>query len=96
MPPEQWRVLDQAHRKRNLAEYEGEVDVDAELLAAMIRVTRELLARLAYAIGAGITFGHASCLKSLGQNTAAWGSAQRISPVKLNATLRRIGTPEAK
>ena len=28
LPPEQWRVLDQAHRKRNLAEYEGEMDVD--------------------------------------------------------------------
>ena len=26
LPPEQWRVLDQAHRKRNLAEYEGEMD----------------------------------------------------------------------
>ena len=24
LPAEQWRVLDQAHRKRNLAEYEGE------------------------------------------------------------------------
>jgi len=23
---EQWRVLDPAHRKRNLAQYEGEVD----------------------------------------------------------------------
>ncbi len=36
--PEQWRVLDQAHRKRNLAEYEGDIDVDDELLEALIRV----------------------------------------------------------
>ena len=27
LPPERWRVLDEAHRKRNLAEYEGELDV---------------------------------------------------------------------
>jgi len=36
----QWRVLDQAHRKRNLAEYEGELDVDEALVEALIRVTR--------------------------------------------------------
>src|ERR1700674_3064701 len=29
LPPEQWRVLDQAHRKRNLAEYEGDLYIDA-------------------------------------------------------------------
>ncbi len=34
----QWRVLDQAHRKRNLAEYEGDMDVDDQLLEALIRV----------------------------------------------------------
>ena len=34
---EQWRVLDQAHRKRNIAEYEGEVDVDENLVDALIR-----------------------------------------------------------
>ncbi len=28
LPNEQWRVLDQAHRKRNLAEYEGDVELD--------------------------------------------------------------------
>lgn len=41
-PPEQWRVLDQAHRKRNLAEYEGELDVDRTLLEAVIRVTNDV------------------------------------------------------
>ena len=35
---EKWRVLDQAHRKRNLAEYEGDIDVDDQLLDALIRV----------------------------------------------------------
>jgi len=38
LPSEQWRVLDQAHRKRNLAEYEGDLDVDGQLVEAMLRV----------------------------------------------------------
>ncbi len=44
--PEQWRVLDQAHRKRNLAEYEGEIDVDNELLEALIRIADLIAAKL--------------------------------------------------
>lgn len=46
LPSEQWRVLDQAHRRRNLAEYEGEVDVDEQLVAALVRVAREVARRL--------------------------------------------------
>lgn len=46
LPPEQWRVLDQAHRKRNLAEYEGTTDIDEQLVAAMLRVTQEVTKRL--------------------------------------------------
>lgn len=46
LPAEQWRVLDEAHRKRNLAEYEGEVEVDRALLAALLRVTGEVEARV--------------------------------------------------
>jgi len=47
LPNEQWRVLDQAHRKRNLAEYEGEMDVDEQLVGAMLRVAREVEQRAA-------------------------------------------------
>ncbi len=47
LPDEQWRVLEQAHRKRNLAEYEGDVDVDAALVEAIIRVTHEVEERVA-------------------------------------------------
>ena len=43
---EQWRVLDQAHRKRNLAEYEGDIDVDDQLLDALIRVADTIAAKL--------------------------------------------------
>jgi hypothetical protein len=46
LPAEQWRVLDQAHRKRNLAEYEGITDVDEQLVAALLRVTREVAERV--------------------------------------------------
>ncbi len=44
--PEQWRVLDQAHRKRNLAEYEGDIDVDDQLLGALIRVVELIAGKL--------------------------------------------------
>jgi len=40
----QWRVLDQAHRKRNLAEYEGDLDVDEALVEALLRVTQTVAA----------------------------------------------------
>ncbi len=45
-------MLDQAHRKRNLAEYEGETDVDEQLVAAMLRVAREVEERVATLIEA--------------------------------------------
>jgi hypothetical protein len=46
LPNEQWRVLDQAHRKRNLAEYEGDIDVDEQLIAALLRVAQEVARRV--------------------------------------------------
>ena len=41
-PNEKWRVLDQAHRKRNIAEYEGAADLDESLVEALIRATEEV------------------------------------------------------
>ena len=46
IPFEKRRVLDEAHRRRNLAEYEGSIDVDEALVAAVIRVTGELASRI--------------------------------------------------
>ena len=46
LPQEQWRVLDQAHRKRNLAEYEGEVDLEEQLVASLLRIAREVATRV--------------------------------------------------
>ena len=49
---EKWRVLDEAHRRRNLAEYEGTIDVDESLVEALIRVTEDVASRVS-AIRAG-------------------------------------------
>ena len=43
---EQWRVLSEAHRKRNLAEYEGDINVAEPLIEAMIRVAQEIADRV--------------------------------------------------
>jgi hypothetical protein len=47
LPPEQWRVLDAAHRKRNVVEYEGVGDIDEQTTNAVIRVAAEMRDRLA-------------------------------------------------
>jgi len=39
----QWRVLDACHNRRNLAEYEGHLDIDAQLLTELIELAHELL-----------------------------------------------------
>ena len=41
-PNENWRVLDNAHRLRNIAEYEGELDVNEALLESLIRTVTKL------------------------------------------------------
>jgi hypothetical protein len=46
LPSEQGRVFHQTHRKRNLAEYEGDMDVDERLVAALLRVAREVAKRI--------------------------------------------------
>ena len=51
LPQEQWRVLDNAHRKRNLAEYEGATDIDEQLVAALLRVGQELAKRVGELVG---------------------------------------------
>jgi hypothetical protein len=40
------RVLDQCHKRRNLAEYEGHLDIDAQLLKELIVLAHELLSRV--------------------------------------------------
>ena len=38
-----WRVLDKCHKQRNLAEYEGHLEITSQLLQELINVTEELL-----------------------------------------------------
>lgn len=46
LAPEEWRVLDLAHTRRNAAEYSGNLDMDEKLLAEILRVTQRVLAKL--------------------------------------------------
>ena len=39
-----WRVLAKCHNLRNLAEYEGALDITPQLLQEMIEITQEVLA----------------------------------------------------
>lgn len=48
-----WRVLDAAHQKRNLAEYEGYLDVEESVVAEMCELTAMLLADVEALIGHG-------------------------------------------
>ncbi|GMT41172.1 MAG: hypothetical protein IEMM0001_1907 [bacterium] len=38
-----WRVLDKCHSARNLAEYEGHMEISAQLLKELIDITNELV-----------------------------------------------------
>lgn len=42
--PQQWLLLDQAHKKRNLAEYEGDLDVTASFVVELIELVTKLVA----------------------------------------------------
>lgn len=41
-----WRILDKCHKQRNLAEYEGHLEITPELLSALQEVATELLTLL--------------------------------------------------
>ncbi|MBW6477179.1 MAG: hypothetical protein K0A95_08915 [Chromatiales bacterium] len=43
MESAKWRVLDKCHKQRNLAEYEGHLEVTPQLLQELIEITKALL-----------------------------------------------------
>lgn len=47
---ERWRILDTAHRKRNLAEYEGSLDVEESTVAELCSLVAELVADVSKAV----------------------------------------------
>jgi hypothetical protein len=44
--PEIWRVLAEGHRLRNLGEYEGDIRIDARIVADMIVATTSVAAAI--------------------------------------------------
>jgi hypothetical protein len=50
-PAPRWRVLDVAHRKRNLAEYEGVLEVEESQLAELRTLATDLMADVARMVG---------------------------------------------
>lgn len=44
--PDVWRVLGKGHEKRNLGEYEGDLDIDERFVAAMIDACRAVAEKL--------------------------------------------------
>ena len=47
IPAAEWRVFDACHNRRNVAEYEGHLDIDNALLADLVRLTAELQIKVA-------------------------------------------------
>jgi hypothetical protein len=43
-PPHKWRILDAAHQKRNLAEYEGYWDIEASAITEICSLLPDLIA----------------------------------------------------
>lgn len=43
-PANRWRVLDAAHQKRNLAEYEGYLDIEESMVIEMVGLVKDLIA----------------------------------------------------
>lgn len=46
LPNDLWRILDQAHNKRNIAEYEGGVDLTEALITGIIGATDHVAKRV--------------------------------------------------
>jgi hypothetical protein len=50
-PAPRWRVLDLAHQKRNLAEYEGFLDVEESAITELCALVSDLIADVATLLG---------------------------------------------
>lgn len=52
-PAPRWRVLDAAHQKRNMAEYEGFLEVEESDIAELVALVADLIADVANLFGKG-------------------------------------------
>jgi hypothetical protein len=50
-PPSQWRVLDVAHQKRNLAEYEGFLEIEESAITELIMLAEKMISDVNQLIG---------------------------------------------
>ena len=50
-PPSQWRVLDAAHQKRNLAEYEGFLEIEESVITELIMLAEKMISDVDQLIG---------------------------------------------
>ncbi len=46
LPAEEWRVFDLCHNRRNLAEYEGHLEIEDSLLKDLLRLTNKLVEKV--------------------------------------------------
>lgn len=46
LPAEEWRIFDLCHNRRNLAEYEGHLEIEEGLLRDLLRLTNNLLEKV--------------------------------------------------
>lgn len=46
LPPEQWRVMALCHERRNVAEYEGHLEIEDRLVSDLIRVAEVALEKV--------------------------------------------------
>ncbi len=51
LEPEYWRILSDAHRQRNIAEYEGDIVVNEQLVEALVRVVDIVAKRVEELVG---------------------------------------------
>jgi hypothetical protein len=51
LPNEQWRVLAEAHRRRNMAEYEGEIELEESQVNAVCRIAVVVADRVQRLVG---------------------------------------------
>jgi hypothetical protein len=47
----QWRILDSAHQKRNLAEYEGFLEIEESTIAELCELVEALIAAVSRLTG---------------------------------------------
>ncbi len=54
LPAKEWRIFDLCHQRRNLAEYEGHLEIEDSLQADLLRLTEDLLEQVRVLVAAQV------------------------------------------